>query len=156
MSRAQEQRLREDQGGQGCARGWCLWECGRVGAGECLSLGGSAAPCTPVEVCLSPAPVRCRDHELNLSEPVCSPEMACPLVLTLMAQWWQAWHPEPTVEHGWAPPVLGALARPLRAFPDCWWGEGKLGPVLTQLGDHGICAHLSSLSAVRLHTCKIK
>lgn len=101
-----------------------------MGTRECLSLGGSAS----VEVCFSPAPVRCWDHELNLSEPVCSPEMACPLVLTLMAQWWQAWHPEPTVEHCWAPPVLGALARPLRAFPDCWWVRGNLAQGLPSWG----------------------
>lgn len=95
-------------------------EWGRVGTERASHPGGFS--CLPADLWrfASHLPlVRCRDHELNLSEPVCSPEMACPLELTLMARWWQAWGPKPTVERGWAPPPLGlwlgpqSLLRPL-------------------------------------------
>ena len=87
VSPAQEQRLRKAQGGQG----WLSAEqrgreVGRrvgtelsvspwvVRPSSCRRVSGRAV----VEVCFSPAPAWCWDRELNLSEPVSSPEMACP------------------------------------------------------------------------------
>ena len=127
VSRAQQQRLRKAQDDQGCVRGWCLWKCGRVETERVSHLGWfSHLPADLRRFASHLAPGRCRGHELSLSEPVSSPEMACPLEPTLMAQWWQAWGPEPTMERGWAPPAPGAPARPPEPSPTAGGVRGIL------------------------------
>lgn len=80
---------------------WCLWKWGRVETERVSHLGWFIRlPADLWRFASHLALVRCQDHELNLSEPVSSPEMACPLELTLMAWWWPAWGPESTMERG--------------------------------------------------------